>query len=42
MPDKTGKQTQTKGTCKPVNSKKKIERNNAKQQTHVCKMPDWA
>ncbi|PTF46617.1 hypothetical protein BUY13_11160 [Staphylococcus chromogenes] len=26
MPDKTGKQTQTKGTCKPVDSKKKLKK----------------
>lgn len=42
MQDKTVQQTKTKDTYKPVDSKKRLKRTNAKQQIHLCKMPDWA
>ncbi len=42
MQDKTVQQTKKKDTSKPVDSKKRLKRTNAKQQIHLCKMPDWA
>ena len=42
MPDKTEQQTKKKDTCKPVDSKKKLERTNDKRKIYVCKIPDWA